>query len=206
MKRISALLGAFTLLFSSISFAGGQDAAGQQQNNEPPITPPPAIYSMTGFYFGMHAGVAIPGGDSSFENQAKTGFGLGGQAGYKYGNYRFEGGIDYFRNCFKASSQSHSSMMAYMGNIYYDFPWSGSLQPILGFGIGVIDPWATITTNVNQARVISGDAKFAYQGMVGLAYRCTSHFVIDARYRILGWGGDDDAYMHILEGGVSYYM
>jgi opacity protein-like surface antigen len=206
MKGISTLIGACILLLSSIALAGGQDVANAQPTDEPPITPPPAIYAMTGFYFGLHTGVAIPGGDSVFENEAKTGFGVGGQAGYKYGNYRFEGGIDYFRNTFRSNTNAHSNMMAYMSNIYYDFPWSGSFQPIIGFGLGIVDPWETITTTATARHVISGDVKFAYQGMIGLAFRCTSHFVVDFRYRIFGWGGSDDAYMHILEAGVSYYL
>lgn len=126
------------------------------------------------------------------ELEMKTGFGVAGAIGYDWRSppnyatdFRAEFEVSYRYN--DADSVTvpgfgtisldggYLSTWAGMGNIYFDIHTPSSVYPYIGAGVGL--------ANVSDGDV--DDTAFAYQGMVGLAYRIRSGTKLNLEYRYM---------------------
>jgi opacity protein-like surface antigen len=130
-------------------------------------------------------------GEASF----KTGFGVGGELGYKFGPFRLAGEIEYRDNDYDDLGQkggakqgvggSYSSL-ALMFNGYYDFENRSSFTPFLIAGIGGAN-LDTGNTSGGGITIPSGDSwQFAYQVGAGVGWEFAPAWVLDISYRFFG--------------------
>jgi opacity protein-like surface antigen len=136
-----------------------------------------------------------------------TGFHLGGALGYRMGNFRFEGEVNYFDNDLD-TLEPHDFWRQYIGNfpegkleavghvegnnlfanLFYDIPISGSnWTPYVGAGLGArkveIKGLSAVWFKQNNVPIndtASSGWDFAYQAMLGVNYR----FMDDANLRL----------------------
>jgi opacity protein-like surface antigen len=132
---------------------------------------------------GEFAGVGV---DSEFD----TGYVVGGNVGYDFGDYRLEGEISYRANDldniggfdFSPSSITTTALMA---NAFYDFDTGSPFVPYAGVGLGV--GFSTL-----ELLGIEGDVTaFAYQFILGGAYGMTDALELTLDYRYFSMGSPD---------------
>lgn len=156
------------------------------------------------FYAGLHTGVAIvpdtsaeeligPNQDYSFD----TGFGVGGYAGYRFGNgIRLEGEYTYRRAgiddvcsagiCVSRQDPSFSGSIdahSFMANLLYEHRFAQKWLPYVGGGAGLV--LADVEVSGGNVGIFSADdsvAGLAFQFMAGVGYEINPKFVVSAGY------------------------
>jgi len=127
----------------------------------------------------------------------------GGAIGYRWGDFRFEGEIQYFSNGFDLltfldqatgqfifpSQRSPGATVdgrSIMFNIYYDYPLSERWRPYLGLGAGFYRAQINgLSPEGFGGFVAFGESpdRFAYQLRLGIAYAVDANFEILAGFR-----------------------
>ena len=191
----------FTALFSiiaglaltTVAFAAGANVS--------------TAISNPGFYVGAQGGVAIPD-----DSNVNTGFDVGGQAGYRFGNgFRVEEAFNYLRQGINFGTFNpvdvsvHLNTYTLMTNGYYDFNTGTKFIPYLGAGIGLSHNSVTVSDDNNSVSVSNGN-HFAAQGIAGVAYQLTKAVAFDVQYRNLYAHDAAVQDNNIIEAGVNYYF
>lgn len=154
--------------------------------------------NLKGWYTGGHLGFNVPSND---DNTVKTGFNIGGQVGYDFNPIRVEGAYTYYRNNAK-DGDGHLNLHTWMANAYYDFMPNSAFDPYVGAGIG----WAYFNERSGDG-VSDSTNRFAYQGIVGLAYHVNANWALDANYHIQSWtNNENNAFYNIFNLGLNYYF
>ncbi len=154
-----------------------------------------------GPYIGIHGGIAIPNNNMVIGGSGRLNVGpdAGAQVGYQVGNIRLEGAFTFFNNATNFNNVD-LRMTTLMANGYYDFNVNSWVAPFLGVGLGWVHEWTT----QNQFPVNSPENnEFAYQGIVGIRFHATRHFVVDVDYHRLEWS-DGNGAQNLVETGLSY--
>ncbi len=135
----------------------------------------------------------ITGGGAKVETEMKDGYVVVGAIGRQYGNIRAELEGSYRANdvdshkvgaATLAGSRGETTVLAGMGNLYYDIPTGGALTPYLGVGAGVAEvEFENYGTNATGTVLDDSDTTFAYQGMAGLNYALNGNLSLNAEYR-----------------------
>lgn len=207
MKKLVTLTAAVGLAFSASAFA-------QTNQKTDANTSLPAI-SIPGFYVGAHGGVAIPDNEG-----VDTGFDIGGQVGYRFGNgFRLEEAFSYYRQNVPVPSEvskeigadvsSHVNTYTVMTNGYYDFNTGTNFIPYVGAGIGLLHD--SVATSISAEGVsadtsASNGTNFAIQGIAGVAYQFNKNVAVDVQYRHLYSGDALIQHNNIVEAGLNYYF
>lgn len=124
------------------------------------------VKSNKGFYWGANAGVETPMlSNTDFDAD------LGVQLGYRFNNWRFEEGYNYYFS---------NNVNALMTNAYYDFHNSSKFTPYLGLGVGM--------TSFSFA---ADDMHFAYQANLGVDYQLKPKLTLGVNYRYIHWGNQN---------------
>lgn len=159
----------------------------------------PALADTQGWYAGAQVG--YNGVQKMSDHGAKAefdpGFGVGGQVGYGWGQFRLEGELGYRLNDVdkvrasgvSESGKGHISATTLMLNALYDFDTGTNWVPYVGVGIGgaYLDASKIKGRSTGyDVRVDDSDFVFAYQGIVGLGYEFTPNLTIRGDYRFLG--------------------
>ena len=151
-----------------------------------------------GPYVGVHGGIAVPSGTDS--GQLNTGPVVGAEGGYRIGNIRVEGALDFYSNSLDANSKEALRMTTVMGNVYYDFKFGAVVVPFVGAGVGWLHSWLT---DESYRITRPEDNEFAYQVMAGMNFTVTQRTDIGVDYRHLGWT-DGNGSENIFEASVNY--
>ncbi len=177
MRLTTALFtAAFTAAFAATAFAGND-----------------------GWYFSAGAGLnmapetTLKAGNGTYKSDQNAGFGLEGEVGYGFGNFRIGeevgwlyNGVDTVKSA-AGSSGGNGSLQAVplMTNLHYDIPTGTRWIPTVGVGVGYVDVIAD-SIRGNGAGGISGNGWApAAQGLLGLGYRVDDNLTIGADYRYL---------------------
>jgi outer membrane protein OmpA-like peptidoglycan-associated protein len=116
-----------------------------------------------------------------------------GPAGNLYVGYGFGNG---FRTDLEASirenshdGNNHQTTYGLMANGYYDFDFGSPFVPYIGGGVGVALVDADFGSSGGSRYFESTKAKFAYQGIAGVAYNFAPNMAATLEYRYLGTQG-----------------
>ncbi|TXL72750.1 OmpA family protein [Vineibacter terrae] len=132
------------------------------------------VTPMPGFYIGAMGGVNFLHMPTLGSTKEKTGFAVGGVAGYDFVGPRVELEFLYRQNKAKGVGKN-MYQYAPMVNVLYDFMPDSMVTPYLGIGAGVnIWEYAWVST-----------ADFAMQGIAGLSLRMTDGFFANLDYRFM---------------------
>lgn len=116
-----------------------------------------------GFYLGASGGIQTPEiSGTDFDAD------LGAQLGYRFNNWRFEEGYNYYFS---------NNVNALMTNAYYDFHNSSKFIPYLGLGAGMT------TSPFNFDKI-----NFAYQENLGVDYQLKPNLTLGVNYRYINFG------------------
>ncbi len=152
-----------------------------------------------GWYAGGEAGLNLAP-QAKFEDGVKTwrntqdpGYGLLGQVGYGFGQYRLEGEIGWRSNSIdkvKTAAGSFSGggslgALDVMANAYYDVPTGTAFTPYLGAGVGGVDVNASKIRGNGVTYTNDDNFVFGYQGIAGVAYAINDQLSLKADYRYL---------------------
>jgi len=126
--------------------------------------------------------------DGKFKLKNDQGFGLLGEAGYAFGQYRVEGELGWRYNSSNRldNKSATGNQQAYdlFVNGLYDFKTGTAFTPFVGAGIGGVDLIAGKISNGTDT-VKNNDFAFAYQGIAGVSYALTQNLDLKADYRYL---------------------
>ncbi|WP_395675263.1 OmpA family protein [Inquilinus sp.] len=116
-----------------------------------------------------------------------------GPAGNLYVGYGFGNG---FRTDLEASirenshdGNNHQTTYGLMANGYYDFDFGSAFVPYVGAGVGLALVDADFASGGGNRYFDSTKAKFAYQGIAGVAYNFAPNMAATLEYRYLGTQG-----------------
>lgn len=175
------------------------------------LTVPAAALAADGFYVGVGAGLNMTrDADTSFSGGALDGTSTDmdfnrGFAGTLSGGYKFSNGLRTelelgLRNNavdnFGGDASGRVRSLSLMGNVLYDINTGTAFTPYLGAGLGYARVKAS---GINGAGAIAAvnvddsDSKFAYQGIVGVAYNFNPNLALTLDYRYMGTGSPDFA-------------
>lgn len=153
-------------------------------------------YKIDGFYIGAVSGVNFRNPD--YHKKVYPGFLVGAYSGYKfYNNLRLEGELAFRRNEIKRTNRLHKgydSTLSCMANLIYDFNLCSKWTPFLGMGLGYAYNDLKVGLPISpsflggQVTYFRRSHDFAYQGIVGIAYRITSKIDLDLQYRYMHTG------------------
>lgn len=202
----------FPLLVWADQLAQGQNIRSYQSSAIKPSSnlniPTPTFqvrnYRFDGFYIGMNAGVANPGEDR-FRNEFNTGYDLNPQVGYQIGQGRIELSPIFTYN--SAGKKTITTMKTYsiMLNGYYDFPYSAvplspRLTPYLGIGGGRMSE-----SGARNAQTGPNGVEWTYQFIIGMMYRVTLNWYVQADYHLQGWP-EHDGHFNLFNLGFTYHF
>jgi outer membrane protein OmpA-like peptidoglycan-associated protein len=153
-----------------------------------------------GWYVGAQAGLNVVPNEKfsdplySWKTNQDLGYGLVGNVGYSFNNFRLEGELGWRSNAVsKIETTTPQTGVTgnvrgpdLMVNIYRDFPIANTpWTPYLGVGAGgmILD----VYNLGNQTTTVIDDSKttFAYQGIAGVAYKLDDNLSLTADYRYL---------------------
>ncbi|MEQ8388034.1 MAG: OmpA family protein [Alphaproteobacteria bacterium] len=144
-------------------------------------------------------------GSITVESEFDPGFGVLGNMGYDWGDFRTELELSYREadidrlqitndnglgvaagvgslNGLSTSGDGEMRAFAVMGNVLYDMPLGRDFVPYVGGGIGIAD--VKLDADALGARIAdSSDDVLAYQGIAGVAYALTEQLYLFADYR-----------------------
>jgi len=199
MKKLVliSVAGMASLGLAANALAGGPDHVASANNS--------------GFYAGVHGGVADAGGQSSGYNQfLDTGYNAGAQVGYRFNkNFRAEVAATYMRQKMENSlllNDANLDTTMLMANGYYDIDLGSAFVPFVGAGIGYYHQADAFKVDNNTTLASSLDDQFAYQGIAGVAYHINKNVSVDAAYHYVGWTNNDGAHQNLFNVGLNYYF
>ncbi len=163
-------------------------------------------------------------GGAKVNTEMKSGYVMVGAVGRQYGNIRGELEGSYRANDVDthkttgpalAGSRGETSVLAGMGNLYYDMPTGGAFTPYIGAGVGAAKvEFDNYGTNATGTVLNDSSTVFAYQGIAGLNYALNNNFSLNAEYRYFGTAdvevqsgtrkSEIEYQTHNLLGGVRY--
>jgi opacity protein-like surface antigen len=158
--------------------------------------------------------------------RTKTGYGIAGAFGYRYGDFRVEGEIMYGRSdadhvTFSGAGgdvSGYYDMWGGTANFYYDIPTGTKFSPYVGAGLGGTHFSANdITLSVGFPPTHGSNTLFTYKLMAGVSWALTDQWRFLLGYRFMGMGEQDyetggiplqgDAIQtHAVNVGVQFYF
>lgn len=151
-----------------------------------------------GQYLGLHLGPDHSHVTIQNVKGLKTGYKIGANYGYEFGNgFRVEGEFAYRHNAYKtkytlegeneSSKSRHLHAYSYMINGFYDIASLGyaGLTPYIGVGIGYCET-SDKSKFKSQDKTdvdIERDARFAYQAIFGAKYPLNDAFYVASEYK-----------------------
>jgi opacity protein-like surface antigen len=151
--------------------------------------------------------ISDPFGSITGETEFDVGYLVNGGIGYKFGNIRAEGVIQYQDNDIDTMSffgvdipvDGDISSLAFMVNGYYDFDMGSPFVPFITGGIG----WAQVEANdvviAGIPAVDSDDSVFAWQIGLGVGYALNAQASLDLAYRYFA---TSDPEFDVIGGGT----
>lgn len=166
-------------------------------------------FSADGTYFSINTGLAKPNDSSASDSSSAPGLTMdfnyttepvaGVALGYKAGELRFEGELEYQKSDFdelKVSYGASNESLALSGDVtatsflvngYYDFATGGKFTPYITAGIGGarlgINDVTVSAPGYGTATVRDSDYVFAYQIGAGVGYTINERVILDLKYR-----------------------
>jgi outer membrane protein OmpA-like peptidoglycan-associated protein len=158
------------------------------------LSSPAMAQSSSGYYVGAGGGLNllrdsdINGGSIDTSADFDNGFGAVINGGYGYGNgLRAEVELGYRSNDVDTVGGSNGtgdvSALSLMLNAYYDISTGTNWTPYVGVGIGGARLDVDGTSPVGGSSIDDTDNVFAYQGILGTAYRINDNLNLFADYR-----------------------
>ncbi|MBW7850366.1 MAG: OmpA family protein [Rhodospirillales bacterium] len=149
-----------------------------------------------GWYMGAQLGLTLAQDTSAAGSGVPTistdydpGYGILGQVGYGFGQWRVEGELGWRTNEVDTVNGADGSgdlrATSLMGNLYYDFMPESRFSPYLGVGLGGANVSAKDFSSAGVQLVDDDDTVFAYQGIVGASYELDRNLSIKADYRYI---------------------
>ena len=140
--------------------------------------------------------INVPGGVSI---KHKTGIDADVIGGYDFGLIRAEAEIGYKRAGFKNATQAfgtynvngHTSVLSSMGNVLLDFGAGSGVRFYIGGGAGVARVKYDISASslgLGTPNLVDRKAKFAYQGIAGVAFPISENIDLGLKYRYFNVG------------------
>jgi opacity protein-like surface antigen len=148
----------------------------------------PAAAANQQVYFSLRAGEVFPEdadssastGPYSISGKAEydTGYFVGGAVGLGFAhNFRVGEEIGYSHADAKHDDDADASSLAFMTNLFFDFPTQGAIKPYVGVGVGgALD-------RLNIEGYDDSEFVFAYQARAGLAFQINPHLLLNVGYK-----------------------
>lgn len=158
--------------------------------------------------------------------RTKTGWGIAGGPGYRYGDFRVEAEILYGRSDADHVSFSggggdlsgYYDMWGITANFYYDIPTGTKFRPYVGAGLGGTRFTANDITLAGGFPPTHGaNILFTYKLMAGISYALSDAWRILLGYRFMGMGEQDyetggiplrgnSIQTHAVQVGIQFYF
>lgn len=154
-----------------------------------------------GLYIGGNLGLTNPS-----NAYANVGGDLGVQLGYRFDkNFRAELASSFMANQSNIYGDRYLYTGLFMLNGYYDFYTGTAVTPLLGAGLGYMSQEVDETYG-NDDYELASDSGFAYQGIVGLAFKLNKNFALDLTYHYVTSTNKDLISQNLFNLGFNYYL